>query len=164
MGYLLWKVSLKEVTNTLKRLLSSFLEHQFFLMHSTHGYWRVVLCKVLCSKSLKTCFMDSSMQAALTPVLCLPATHLCHHKLCISHIQVWKDQFCCIKWKINPESKFNWSQCLGMKLLDVWVSGMLLYLLLRSLNQLFSYQRSRSPLLNTVLASPVTPGYCRSLQ
>lgn len=30
MGYLLWKVSLKDVTNTLKRLWSSFLRHQFF--------------------------------------------------------------------------------------------------------------------------------------
>lgn len=98
------------------------------------------------------------------PGLCLPVTHLCCHKLCIFHIHALKNRFCCTDWKISPESKFNWSQGLEMKLLDVWVSGMLLYLLLRSLNQFFSYKHSRSHLLSTVLASPVTPGCCRSLQ
>lgn len=116
----------------------------------------LLLCKVLCSKSLKTCFMDRAM--SLQPCsLSTSNSPVQPQALYFSQTSVKKDWFCCMEWKISPESKFNWSRRLGMKLSDVWVSGMLWYLLLRSFHQLFSYQRRCSPLLSTVPASPVTP-------
>lgn len=101
------------------------------VMHSTHGYCSVLVCQMpLCRKTLMTCFMDKAMQAAPDQWLTCATTrsgshtHMCEKIL----LHGMKSKSWIEFWLTSPGS----AQMYGC-------SWSLLYILLRSLSQLFSF-------------------------
>lgn len=86
------------------------------VMHSTHGYCSVPLCKLCCVERhwwpaswTKQCKQPLTSDSPVLP-----------HALVLIHTCV--KRFCGMEWKVNLELNFNWHpQCLGMKHSDVWV-------------------------------------------
>lgn len=65
------------------------------------------------------CLMDIALKVALTSDLCLEITDLCSYSLC--HTCSRRVNEIVLLLGMNSISQFNCSECLGVKVSDVWV-------------------------------------------